>query len=141
MAQDLKHLVSIPRVSPKARGYVNKVLDSGFHNASSPGFSARLEKQFAEKFGQEFGILHANGTATMHSALMAGTPVARINEACMPRKSAGITRLRQESHSKGAISWHTDLVVLTGRSCGPPRCGCPLLTAVLERAPSRPRRS
>jgi perosamine synthetase len=62
---------SIPRVSPQAREYVNRVLDFGFHNCSSPGMTARLERDFAARFGQKYGILHANGTATMHSALMA----------------------------------------------------------------------
>ena len=62
---------SIPRVSDKARQYVNEVLDFGFHNASSPGFYGRLEQAFAAKFGVGFGILHCNGTATMHSALLA----------------------------------------------------------------------
>ena len=62
---------SIPRVSDKARQYVNEMLDFGFHNCNSPGFTARLEREFAERFGQEYGILHANGTATMHSALLA----------------------------------------------------------------------
>jgi len=62
---------SIPRVSARAREYVNEVLDFGFHNCSSPGMSARLEREFAAKFGRNFGILHANGTATMQSALMA----------------------------------------------------------------------
>jgi perosamine synthetase len=62
---------SIPRVSPKAREYVNRVLDFGFHNCTSTGMSARLEREFAAKFGQTYGILHANGTATMHSALLA----------------------------------------------------------------------
>ncbi len=33
--------------------------------------TARLEQEFAERFGQRFGILHANGTCTMHSALLA----------------------------------------------------------------------
>jgi len=61
----------IPRVAPKARQYVAEVLDFGFHNASSPGMSARLEERFAAKFGRRFGILHANGTTTMHSALLA----------------------------------------------------------------------
>ncbi|MBN2293108.1 MAG: DegT/DnrJ/EryC1/StrS family aminotransferase [Pirellulales bacterium] len=61
----------IPRVSPKSREYVNRVLDYGFHNCSSPGMLARLEKEFAARFGQRFGIAVANGTATMHAALMA----------------------------------------------------------------------
>jgi perosamine synthetase len=62
---------SIPRVSAKSREYVNRVLDFGFHNDGSPGFSARLEREFAAKFDQKFGVLHCNGTATMHSALLA----------------------------------------------------------------------
>ena len=62
---------SIPRVSPKAQEYVKRVLEYGFHNCSSPGMLARLEREFAAKFGQKYGIAHANGTATMHSALLA----------------------------------------------------------------------
>jgi len=62
---------AIPRVAPRAYDYVRQVLDYGFHNAHSPGFVARLEEQFARRFGERFGILHANGTATMQSALMA----------------------------------------------------------------------
>jgi perosamine synthetase len=65
------HLTSIPRVSEKAREYVQQVLDFGFHNASSPGFLERLERAFAAKFGAKYGIHHVNGTATMHSALIA----------------------------------------------------------------------
>jgi len=61
----------IPRVAPKAYEYVKQVLDFGFHNAHSVGMTARLERQFAERFGQTYGIAHANGTATMQSALMA----------------------------------------------------------------------
>ena len=61
----------LPRVAPKARQYVEQMLDFGFHNSASPGFSARLEKAFAAKFDRAFGILHANGTCTMQSALMA----------------------------------------------------------------------
>lgn len=62
---------SIPRVSSQARQYVNQVLDYGLHNTRSAGMVARLEKAFAERFGQRFGIAHANGTATMHTALLA----------------------------------------------------------------------
>ncbi len=62
---------SIPRVSPQARQYVEQVLDFGFHNTTSPGLSGRLEREFAARFGTAYGILHCNGTATMHSCLMA----------------------------------------------------------------------
>jgi len=47
------------------------VLDFGFHNAHSVGITARLEREFAQRFGQKYGIAHCNGTATMQSALMA----------------------------------------------------------------------
>lgn len=62
----------IPRVAPKAYDYTKQVLDFGFHNAHAPGITAKLEKDFAEKFGQRYGIAHCNGTATMQTALMAG---------------------------------------------------------------------
>ncbi len=61
----------IPRVAPKAYEYVKEILDFGFHNAHSVGMTARLEREFAERFGQKYGIAHCNGTATMQSALMA----------------------------------------------------------------------
>ena len=61
----------IPRVAPKAYEYVKEVLDFGFHNAQSVGMVTRLEREFAERFGQTHGIVHCNGTATMQSALMA----------------------------------------------------------------------
>jgi len=61
----------IPRVAPKSYEYVKQVLDFGFHNGHSVGITARLEREFAERFGQTYGIAHCNGTATMQSALMA----------------------------------------------------------------------
>ena len=51
----------IPRVSPKAYDYVKQVLDFGFHNAHSVGITARLELEFAERFGHRYGIAHCNG--------------------------------------------------------------------------------
>ena len=62
---------TIPRVAPKAYEYVKQVLDFGFHNAHSVGMTARLEREFAQRFGHKYGIAHCNGTATMQSALMA----------------------------------------------------------------------
>jgi perosamine synthetase len=62
---------TIPRVAPKAYEYARQVLDFGFHNAHSVGITARLEREFAQRFGQTYGIAHANGTATMQTALMA----------------------------------------------------------------------
>jgi dTDP-4-amino-4,6-dideoxygalactose transaminase len=62
---------TIPRVAPLAYEYVRQVLDFGFHNAHSVGMTGRLERQWAERFGQTFGIAHCNGTATLQSALLA----------------------------------------------------------------------
>lgn len=62
---------TIPRVAAGAYEYVKQVLDFGFHNAHSVGMTARLERQWAERFGQKYGIAHCNGTATMQSALLA----------------------------------------------------------------------
>lgn len=64
-------LSSIPRVSPKSIEYVKKILDRGIHNARNSGLDAELEKKFAERFGQQYGILMSNGTVTMQAALLA----------------------------------------------------------------------
>jgi perosamine synthetase len=64
-------VASIPRVSPQSRRYVNQVLEFGIHNTRSLGFGAQLEEKFCQRFGRRFGILHSNGTTTMHSALLA----------------------------------------------------------------------
>ena len=73
----------IPRVAPKAYEYTKQVLDFGFHNANSVGITGKLEKSFAEKFGQRYGIAHCNGTATMQSALM-GAGVGVGDEVIVP---------------------------------------------------------
>ncbi len=62
---------SVPRVAPNAYEYVKDVLDYGFKNAHSVGISARLEQEFAERFGQVYGLGHCNGTATLQTALLA----------------------------------------------------------------------
>jgi len=74
---------SIPRVAPKAYEYTKQVLDFGFHNAHSVGITARLEKEFAHKFGHKYGIAHCNGTATMQSALL-GAGVGVGDEVIVP---------------------------------------------------------
>jgi perosamine synthetase len=51
--------------------YTQEVLDYGWHNTRSPGFSGRLEQAFCNRFGVGYAIGHSNGTATMHSCLMA----------------------------------------------------------------------
>ncbi|MFC1677047.1 DegT/DnrJ/EryC1/StrS family aminotransferase [Planctomycetota bacterium] len=82
----------LPRVSENSRKYVNEVLDYGFHNTTSTGFCGRLEKEFAAKFGTRYAILHSNGTATMHSALIAAD-VGVGDEVIVPGRTMASTAL------------------------------------------------
>jgi perosamine synthetase len=61
----------ISRVSAATREYVNELLDFGIHNTRSLDFCGRLEQGMAERYGRKYGVLHANGTVTMQTALMA----------------------------------------------------------------------
>lgn len=60
------------RISEKERTYIKEVLNLQFRASSSGGMTKRLENKFAESFGVKYAISHVNGTATMHSALLAG---------------------------------------------------------------------
>jgi perosamine synthetase len=81
---------SIPRLAPMAHKYIEEFLDYGIHNTRSCGISSRFESQFAERFGCKYGILHANGTATMHSALIAAG-IGAGDEVIVPSITAGAT--------------------------------------------------
>lgn len=59
------------RISEKERAYVMEVLDSQFRASASGEMTERLEQKFAELFNVKYAISHANGTATLHSALVA----------------------------------------------------------------------
>ena len=59
------------RISGRELDYVRQVLESGFPGSSDVNFVAKLEAAFAERFDCEYAISHANGTATLHSALAA----------------------------------------------------------------------
>ena len=81
---------SISRLAPKAAAYIQEFLDYGIHNTRGCGISTRLESEFAQKFGCKYGILHANGTATMHSALIAAG-IGSGDEVIVPSITAGAT--------------------------------------------------
>ncbi|OEU64924.1 MAG: hypothetical protein BBJ57_13240 [Desulfobacterales bacterium PC51MH44] len=49
--------------------YIKEVLDSGFASGTSGNMNSRLEKAFAEKFGQKYAITFNSGTTTLHTAL------------------------------------------------------------------------
>jgi perosamine synthetase len=59
------------RITDLERKYVLEVLDNEFATSLNSVFCNRLEKAFAEKFKSTYAISHANGTATMHTALVA----------------------------------------------------------------------
>lgn len=51
--------------------YIKEVLDSGFASGTSGNMNTRLERAFAEKFGQKFAITFNSGTTTLHASLWA----------------------------------------------------------------------
>lgn len=59
------------RIGDREFEYVRELLESGFPGSAKVSFLARLESAFAAKFDCQYAISHANGTATLHSALAA----------------------------------------------------------------------
>jgi perosamine synthetase len=59
------------RISDLERKYVLEALDNEFATSLNSVFCNRLERAFSEKFKSKYSIAHANGTATMHTALVA----------------------------------------------------------------------
>ncbi|MDO8685845.1 MAG: DegT/DnrJ/EryC1/StrS family aminotransferase [Clostridiales bacterium] len=59
------------RVGEQDIKYVWEVLNAGFGNSDRSGIIGRFEEAFARKFGVDYAISHCNGTATMHSCLLA----------------------------------------------------------------------
>lgn len=61
----------IQRVGASERKYVAEVLDTEFRSSKGSMMMTRMEKKFAEMFHARYAISHANGTATLHSAVAA----------------------------------------------------------------------
>ncbi|MFA5204824.1 MAG: DegT/DnrJ/EryC1/StrS family aminotransferase [Lentisphaeria bacterium] len=59
------------RINDQELTYVKELLGSGFPGSAGSSFVGRLEKAFTEKFGCSYAISFTNGTATLHSALVA----------------------------------------------------------------------
>ena len=59
------------RIGDRECEYVQQLLESGFPGSANISFLAKLEAAFTEKFCCRYAISHANGTATLHSALAA----------------------------------------------------------------------
>jgi perosamine synthetase len=61
----------IERITDRERKYVAEVLDNGFCMRKSTKMVSRLETAFADRFGVKNAVAQVNGTATLHSALVA----------------------------------------------------------------------
>jgi perosamine synthetase len=61
----------IIRIGERERARMQEVLHSQFSASRGINMLGRFERAFAEKMGSRFAIGHANGTATLHSALFA----------------------------------------------------------------------
>ena len=61
----------INRISDTERSYVNEVLDGEFATSSGSKMNTRLEEAFATRYGSKYAITFVNGTATMHTILLA----------------------------------------------------------------------
>ena len=59
------------RITDRERDLVLEVLRAEFHTSTSGFMVRRLEQEFAKKFGVRYAVAHVNGTATLHSALVA----------------------------------------------------------------------
>jgi len=59
------------RITEKERAYIMEVLNSQFRTSYNGKMTKRFEEKFAETFGVKYAISHCNGTATLHTALVA----------------------------------------------------------------------
>jgi len=59
------------RFDTNEQKYVSQVLSNGFGAGETGAFTERLEKAFAERHGQQYGIGCNSGTSTLHAALEA----------------------------------------------------------------------
>ena len=66
-----KTLSSFERVTELEARYVRQVLENQFSNSRYGEFICRLEEGFAKRFGVRYAVAQVNGTATLHSALVA----------------------------------------------------------------------
>ncbi len=68
---DIKTVDSFERVTELETRYVQEVLGNQFSNSRCGEFIRRLEEGFAKRFGVRYAVAQVNGTATLHSALVA----------------------------------------------------------------------
>ena len=59
------------RISQLEKDYVIDALEGGFRSSINGKYNRLLEEAFAKRFNSPFAVGHQNGTATMHTALVA----------------------------------------------------------------------
>jgi perosamine synthetase len=59
------------RFTELEKKYINEVLDNEFSTSKNSIYGNKLESEFSNTLGVKYSIGHANGTATMHTALAA----------------------------------------------------------------------
>ncbi len=80
------------RVGETDYRYVKEAMDYGFGNSERGDITTRFEREFAKKFGVKYALTHCNGTATLHSCLLAAG-VGPGDEVIVPPLSAVATAL------------------------------------------------
>lgn len=80
------------RVTDLEKLYALEALENGFRASLGSAFNTRLEKAFCERFGASYAIGHVNGTATMHTALLA-LGIGRGDEVIVPPLTMSSTSL------------------------------------------------
>ncbi|RED44302.1 DegT/DnrJ/EryC1/StrS family aminotransferase [Aestuariispira insulae] len=78
------------RISDLEKLYVAEALEYCFRSSLGNIFNSRLEAAFCDKFGVGYSIGHVNGTATMHTALLA-LDVGAGDEVIVPPLTMGST--------------------------------------------------
>jgi len=80
------------RISDLEKSYVIEALENSFRTSLGSVFNTRLEQKFCEVFRANYSINHVNGTATMHTALLA-LGVKPGDEVIVPSLTMGSTAL------------------------------------------------
>jgi perosamine synthetase len=80
------------RIGSAELKYLREVLEGGFRASKVSSMTTRFERAFAEKFGSRFAVAHANGTATLHTAL-ASAGVGEGDEVIVPPLTMASTTL------------------------------------------------
>jgi len=100
------------RIGEREQAYVLQVLDGQLRNSAGHVMTTRLEQAFATRFNVKYAIAHINGTATLHSALVAAG-VEAGDEVIVPPLTMSSTTLAVLHAKAVPIFADVDLQTLT----------------------------